>query len=106
MRFIYMRRPWRLTVFGLMRFVDGAIIGVNTLQDMGYKGTARVGRCYAIVVAIKESFLDFALDQLEPLAERRLRNADALRGLGEGAFFVQGDHQFEIAYLQLACHCS
>jgi hypothetical protein len=43
---------------------------------------------------------------LKPFGNRRLANADALCGLGEGAFFVQGNDQFQIAYLQLCCTVS
>jgi hypothetical protein len=40
-------------------------------------------------------------DELYALAKRRLADADTLGSLGDAAFLVQGDHQFEVAYLQM-----
>jgi hypothetical protein len=38
---------------------------------------------------------------LYALAERRLADADTLGSLGNAAFLMQGDHQLEVAYLQM-----
>jgi hypothetical protein len=38
---------------------------------------------------------------LYALAKRRLADADTLGSMSNAAFLMQGDHQFEVAYLQM-----
>jgi hypothetical protein len=56
------------------------------------------------VAPFKESCLHLLLYHLKALAERWFGKADALCRSGKGAFFVQGNNQFEIPDFQMGRH--
>jgi hypothetical protein len=53
------------------------------------------------MASFKEAHLDLPFNQLNALAKRWFADTNALGSLGNAAFLVQSDHQFEVAYLQM-----
>jgi hypothetical protein len=81
--------------------MNGAMIRVDDLRGIGNESESGVGRLHAIVASFEEAHIDLSFDELYALAKRRLADADTLGSLGDTACLVQGDHQFEVAYLQM-----
>src|SRR5262245_27799582 len=68
------------------------------------EGTTGISQLNSTRHAVEQLYVDFLLDRLDQAAERRLRNAKALRRAGDVPFFGDGNDVAEMP--EFHCHTS
>ena len=70
-----------LTSLGLLRLMNGTMVGMNALLNVLDEVASRSGDRSAFMAPVKQPCLHLSLNQQKSLAQSRFRYSDAFRGL-------------------------
>jgi hypothetical protein len=95
------RQPPGVAASGMPGLRGGVLHRVENIACQRQQGVARCGALHPAAPACEQGHAEFGLQGLNLLAQRRLRDMQALRCAGEMAFFGNGNKVAEVAQVHI-----